>query len=128
MYRIYDKDGKNRELMEKSEHLRQKMAADKAEEDGKKRRILLVSLVIGLVPVVVVGGNVIRKQTWVENPRGTVEALAIVIAGGAALFALNYGWFYLKYLEEEVFVLVFSFAFVLLLIALAFYLARKKNP
>ncbi len=127
MYRIYDKNGKNRELTEKFEQMKQRLGEEKEEENAKETRILVISLIIALVPVVVVGGNVIRKQTWEENRRGTVEALATAIVGGIALFGFNYGWFYLKHLHEEVFNFILSIVFILLLIGLGFYLARKKK-
>ena len=127
MYGMYDKDGKYREMREKMEQVRQGSEEAENEENAKKTRILVVSLLVGLIPVVVVGGNIVRKQSWEINPRGTTGALSIAFVGGAALFAFNYGWFYLKYLHEEVFKFVLSVAFILLLIAIGFYVTRKKK-
>ena len=127
MYGMYDKDGKHRKQIEKFEQVRQGTEEAENEERAKQTRILVVSLIIGLIPVVVVGGNVVSKQSWKTNPRGATGALAIAVAGGAALFAFNYGWFYLKYLHEGVFKFILSFAFILLLIGIGIYVARKKK-
>ena len=124
---MYDKDGKHRKQIEKFEQVRQGTEEAENEERAKQTRILVVSLIIGLIPVVVVGGNVVSKQSWKTNPRGATGALAIAVAGGAALFAFNYGWFYLKYLHEGVFKFILSFAFILLLIGIGIYVARKKK-
>ena len=126
MYGMYDKDGKHREMTEKVEQIIQRSEEVKKEEQGKKVRILVSSLIIGLVPVVVVGKKAVRNQSWKTNPKGATEAMVIALAGGITLFALNYGWFYLKILHEEVFKLIFSLVAVLLLIGLGFYVARKK--
>lgn len=127
MYGMYDKDGKYREMREKMEQVVQKSEEAKKEEDATKTRILVVSLLIGLIPVAVVGGNVVRKHSWETNPRGTAEALVIALAGGIVLFAFNYGWFYLKILHEEVFKLVFSLAVIILLVGIGIYVTGKKK-
>ena len=127
MYGMYDKDGKYREMSAKVEQMKHKADEARAEENGRKMRILLVSLFIGFVPVVAVGGKVIRKQTWKTNSSGTAQALVMAFAGGAVLFAFNYGWLYMKLFQEEIFKLILSLVFILLLIALGFYLARKRK-
>lgn len=127
MYGMYDKDGKHREMTEKMEQVIQRSEEAKKEDQGKKVRILVVSLIIGLIPVVVVGGKVVRSQSWETNPRGTAGAMVIALAGGIALFAFNYGWFYLRFLHEEIFKLILSLAFILLLIGIGFYVSRKKK-
>ena len=127
MYGMYDKDGKHRKMTEQVERMRQRSEEAENDEHDKKMRILVVSLLIGLIPVAVVGRNVVRKQAWKENPKGTTGALAIALAGGAALFAFNYGWFYLKYQHEEIFKLLFSLAVILLLIGIGIYVVRHKK-
>lgn len=127
MYGMYDKDGKYREMREKVEQMRQRSEEAEKEEHDNKMRILVVSLLIGLIPVVVVGGNVVRKQAWKTNPKGARESLAIAIAGGVVLFAFNYGWLYLKILHEEIFKFVLYIALILLLIGIGIYLVRKKK-
>ena len=127
MYGIYDKDGKYREMSEKMEQIIVQHEQAEKERQEKNMRILVVSLIIGLIPVCVVGGNVIRKQTWKTNSHGTIQALSIALAGGVALFAFNYGWFYLKYMQEEIFKWVLSIAFIILLIGIGIYLARNSK-
>ena len=127
MYGIYDKDGKYREMSEKMEQIIVQHEQAEKERQEKNMRILVVSLIIGLIPVCVVGGNVIRKQTWKTNSHGTIHALSIALAGGVALFAFNYGWFYLKYMQEEIFKWVLSIAFIMLLIGIGIYVTRKNK-
>lgn len=127
MYGIYDKDGKYREMSEKMEQIIVQHEQAEKERQEKNMRILVVSLTIGLIPVCVVGGNVIRKQTWKTNSHGTIQALSIALAGGVALFAFNYGWFYLKYMQEEIFKWVLSIAFIILLIGIGIYVTRKNK-
>lgn len=127
MYGIYDKDGKYREMTEKVEQIIHKSEEQKKERQTKNISIMIVSLVIALTPLCVVGGDAIRKQTWKTNSRGTIQALGTALAGGIALFAFNYGWFYLKYMQEEVFKWVLSIAFIILLIGIGIYLARNSK-
>jgi len=126
MYGMYDKDGKYRKMTEQVEQVRQRTAEAEKEEHNKKTLVLAVSLLIGLIPVAVVGRNIVRKQAWKTNPKGTKEALVIAFAGGAALFAFNYGWFYLRILHEEIFKFVLFVGFLLLLIGIGVYVVRKK--
>jgi UDP-N-acetylmuramyl pentapeptide phosphotransferase/UDP-N-acetylglucosamine-1-phosphate transferase len=127
MYGMYDKDGKHRKMTEKVEQIIHRSEELKKEEQNKKISIMIVSLVIALIPLCIVGGDVIRKQTWRTNSRGTRQALGTALAGGVALFAFNYGWLYLKYLQEEVFKWVLSIAFIILLIGTGIYLARNNK-
>ena len=62
MYGMYDKDGKYREMRAKVEQMKHKADEARAEENGRKMRILLVSLFIGFVPVVAVGGQVLQAS------------------------------------------------------------------
>lgn len=126
MYGMYDKDGKYRKMTEQVEQMRQRTAEAEKEEHNKKTLVLAVSILIGLIPVAVVGRNIVRKQAWKTNPKGAKEALVIAFAGGAALFAFNYGWFYLRILHEEIFKFVLFIGFLLLLIGIGVYVARKK--
>ena len=127
MYGMYDKDGKYREMTEQVEQIRLKTEEAKKEKQTKNMIILVVSLIAGLIPVCVIGGKVIRNQTWKTNPTGTAQGMAIALAGGFALFAFNYGWLYLKYLHEDIFKPLFSIAFIILLIGIGIYLARNKK-
>jgi len=127
MYGMYDKDGKYREMTEQVEQIRLRSEEAQKEKQTKNMIILVVSLIAGLIPVCVIGGKVIRNQTWKTNPTGTAQGIAIALAGGFALFAFNYGWLYLKYLHEDIFKPLFSIAFIILLIGIGIYLARNKK-
>ena len=127
MYGMYDKDGKYREMTEQVEQIRLRSEEAQKEKQTKNMIILVVSLIAGLIPVCVIGGKVIRNQTWKTNPTGTAQGIAIALAGGFALFAFNYGWFYLKYLHKDIFKPLFSIVFIILLIGIGIYLARNKK-
>ena len=58
---------------------------------------------------------------------GTVQGLAIALAGGVILFAFNYGWLYLKYLHKDIFKPLFSIVFIILLIGIGIYVMRNKK-
>ena len=112
MYGMYDKDGKHREMTEKVEQIIHKSEEQKKERQTKNISIMIASLIIALIPLCIVGGDVIRKQTWKTNSRGTIQALTTALAGGVAL-------------QEEVFKWVLSIAFIILLIGIGIYLARN---
>lgn len=127
MYGMYDKDGKYREMTEQVEQIRLRSEEAQKEKQTKNMIILVVSLVVGLIPVCVIGGKVIRNQTWKTNPTGTAQGIAIALAGGVVLFAFNYGWLYLKYLHKDIFKPLFSIAFIILLIGIGIYVMRNKK-
>ena len=63
MYGMYDKDGKYREMTEQVEQIRLRTEEAKKEKNTKKMIILVVSLVVGLIPVCVIGGKAIHNKT-----------------------------------------------------------------
>ena len=127
MYGMYDKDGKHREMTEQVEQIRLRTEEAEKEKHTKNMIILVVSLVAGLIPVCVIGGKAIRNKTWKKNSAGTIQGLAIALAGGVVLFAFNYGWLYLKYLHKDIFKPLFSIAFIILLIGVGIYVMRNKK-
>ena len=127
MYGMYDKDGKYREMTEQVEQIRLRTEEAKKEKNTKKMIILVVSLVVGLIPICVIGGEAIHNKTWKTNSAGTVQGLAIALAGGVILFAFNYGWLYLKYLHKDIFKPLFSIVFIILLIGIGIYVMRNKK-
>ena len=54
------------------------------------------------------------------------KAIVIALAGGAALFALNYGVFYLKLIHNEVFRILFPAAIGIAVIVV-FVVGMRKN-
>ncbi|MBR5687115.1 MAG: hypothetical protein IKX36_04070 [Prevotella sp.] len=126
IYSIYDKDGKNRVLLEKVDRMNQEIEEAEQEKSEKKMLILIVSLLIAIVPLAVIGKQVVCGRTWKTNLPGTAQALLIACAGGFVLFAFNYGILYLKILHYEIFKYIFSLAIVIALIIGASILLRKK--
>lgn len=126
MYNMYDRDGKYRALQEKVDQMNRKIENAEQERSEKKTLILIVSLLIAIVPLAIIGKQVICGRTWKTNPPGTAQALLIACAGGLVLFAFNYGIFYLKILHYEIFKYLFSLAIVIALIIGASIMLRKK--
>ncbi|MBR5027835.1 MAG: hypothetical protein IKX51_01315 [Bacteroidales bacterium] len=116
MYSVYYKDGQYQSMNEQMEQISQQSEAAEQERNEKKTFILVISLLLGLIPIAVVGKKIYKDRSWETNPQGMWRALGIAVAGGAALFALNYGVFYLKLIHNEVFQIVFPAAIALAVI------------
>jgi hypothetical protein len=102
--------------------------AEEAEAAAKAQKTLALcgAILIGLVPLCVIGRRILRKQSWKDNPAGTVRALGVGLFGGVCLFALNYGIFLLKIRMGDAFNSALAFLLVAALIAGSIYLLRKK--
>ena len=114
-----------RAIMERFEEAERR--SQEAEAAGKARKTLALSgaILIGLIPLVVIGRRILREKTWKGNPSGTAKAIVIGLAGGALLFCLNYGVFLLKIKMGDAFNTALAFLIVGALIAGSIYLLRK---
>ena len=114
-----------RAIMERYEEAERR--AQEAEAAAKARKTLALSgaILIGLIPLAVIGRKILRGKTWKDNPSGTARSLGIALAGGAGLFALNYGIFRLKIEMGDAFNTSLAFLLVAALIAGSVYLLRK---
>lgn len=103
--------------------------SQEAEAAAKARRTLALggAILIGLIPLGVIGRRVIRDRTWKDNPSGTVRALGVGLAGGMVLFGLNYGVLYQKIKYGDGFNTTLAFLIVAALVAGAIYLMKKKQ-
>lgn len=70
---------------------------EKNQQKEKTQRIimLVLSLAVAVVPVWEIGKRIVQHPEE-RTPMGATLALLIAIAGGAVLFAFNYGWMYLR--------------------------------
>lgn len=127
MYGEYDKDGKYRAMQEQVDKMNQQIAKAEEEKSEKQTMALWFALAAGLIPLLYLGKMIVQKKTWQDNPSGTVQALAIGLVGGIALFALNYGVFWLKIEYGSKFNSALAVALVLLLITGAIYILKKKE-
>ena len=116
MYAQYDKNGQYQAMQEQMDEVTQKSEAAEQEKSDKKTFVLVISLLLGLFPIAVVGKKIYKDRSWETNPQGMWRALGIAVAGGAVLFALNYGVFYLKLIHNEVFMIVFPASIALAVI------------
>ena len=125
MYEQYDKDGKYRAMQEQLDQINEQAAAAEKERAEKQTAALWVANAIGLIPLGVLGKQILREQTWKNNPGGTARAVAIGLAGGTVLFGLNYGIFLLKIEYGSQFNTAFAIALVLFLVVGSIYVLKK---
>ena len=114
-------------ILERQEQMLQEVEAAEAASQSQKNFILVISIVIGLIPLVVIGRQVIRKKTWKDNPSGTARGLGVALLGGAVLFGLNYGILYLKLTMGSAFNTALAFLLVAGILAGAVWLLSKKG-
>ena len=115
------------EMLDKFDQLEQDIQAAEQKDAKNKTWILLVSLAVGLIPVCVTGYRVLKQKTWKDNPSGTVRAMAVSLAGGAVIFAINYGILMLKYRLGDAFNTGLAFILVIAIIAVAIWLVTKTD-
>ena len=114
-----------RAIMERFEESERRAQEAEAAAQARKTLALAAAVFIGLIPLGMIGRRIIREKSWRENPSGTVKALGTSLAGGLALFALNYGVFLLKIKMGDAFNTALAFLIVGALIAGCVYLLRK---
>ena len=114
-----------RAIMERFEESERRAQEAQAAERGKKTLALVGSILIGLIPLGAIGRRIFREKSWENNPSGTAKAIGIGLAGGAVLFALNYGVFLLKIKMGDAFNTALAFLIVGALIVGSIYLLRK---
>ena len=90
--------GATDEYMEMQRQMDDYLARQEKREQQKKtqRTIMLVlSLAVAVVPVCVIGKRIIEHPEE-RTLKGVTLALLIALAGGVVLFAINYGWMYIR--------------------------------
>ena len=127
MYGAYDKEGKYRDMQEQVDKINQQTVEAEKEKSDKQMMAMWAAILIGLIPLGVIGKQIIRKQTWKNNRVGTAQALAIGIVGSIALFAFNYGIFWLKIEYGSKFNTAVVVALVLFLVIGSIYVLKKKK-
>lgn len=125
MYGAYDKDGKYRAVQEQVDQVVRQVEAAEKEKAEKRRMALWIALAVAVVPLGVIGKQIIGQRTWENNPKGTCQALAIGLASAVVLFALNYGIFLLKMEYGSTFNTALVVVLVVSLVIGAIYVVRK---
>lgn len=115
-----------RAIMERFEEAERRSREAEAAAKARKTLALSVAILIGLIPLGVIGRRILREKSWKENPSGTARAIGIGLAGGAVLFGLNYGVFLLKMRYGDAFNTTLAFLLVAAMIAGSIYLLQKK--
>lgn len=113
-------------ILERHEQAMREVEAAEAAARARKTLILAVSGLISLIPVGVIGLQILKEKTWKDNPGSTVRALGTAFAGGLVLFGLNYGVLYLKYKYGDAFNTALAFLIVVGLIVGCIYMLRGK--
>ena len=126
MYRQFDRDGQYQAMEEQMDQINQQSEAAEQDRNNKKTFVLVISIIIGLIPIAVIGKKIYKERSWESNPAGMRKAIVIALAGGAALFALNYGVFYLKLIHNEVFRILFPALLAIAAITIFVVGMRKK--
>lgn len=126
MYSSFDRDGKYQAMQEQMDEVTQKSEAAEKERSDKTTFVIVISLVLGLIPIAVVGKKIYKDRTWETNPSGMWKALAIAILGGIVLFAFNYGFFYLKLIHNETFRILLP-AVIGIAVIVVFIVGMRKN-
>jgi len=115
-----------RAVLERSEQAERENREAEAAAKARKSLMFAVSLAIALIPLGYIGSDIIRHETWKENPSGTARALGTGLAGGAVLFAVNYGIILLKVRMGDAFNIALAFLVVAALAVGSVWLMKKK--
>ena len=101
---------------------------EKAQQRDKTRKtiMLVLSLAVAVVPVSAIGKRIIQHPEE-RTPKGVTLALLISLAGGAVLFAINYGWMYLRWKAGDAINFPLALLITIGIAAGAFYLLNKKD-
>ena len=108
------------------DEITQKSEAAEKEKSDKTTFVVVISLVLGLIPIAVVGKKIYKDRIWETNPAGMWKAIAIAILGGIVLFAFNYGFFYLKLIHNETFRILLP-AVIGIAVIVVFIVGMRKN-
>ncbi|MBP5374249.1 MAG: hypothetical protein J6Y31_04960 [Bacteroidales bacterium] len=115
-----------RAIMERFEEAERRAQEAEVAAKARKTLALSVAILIGLIPLGVIGRRILREKSWKGNPSGTAKAIGTALAGGAVLFGLNYGIFLLKMRYGDAFNTTLAFLLVAAMIAGSIYLLQKK--
>lgn len=126
MYGIYATP-ETKEILERYEQMEREVQAAEEAARTQKTIALSLSILVGLIPFGVILRRSVRESTWKNNPGGTIAGLLIALLGGALLFGLNYGIFYLRFNTGEQFNIALAFLLVAAMIAGAIFLLLKKD-
>jgi hypothetical protein len=114
-------------IRDRFDQMEQRDAEVRAANQLRMTIALVISIIVGLIPFFWILVKSFKTGSWKVNPGGTVWGLAIALAGGVVLFALNYGIFWLRFKYDDAFNAVLTYGLVLALIIGVIYLLNKKG-
>ena len=103
---------------------------ERAEQQKKTQNLLIIalSLIIALIPTAAIIRMAVQGKFRGAGAGGILKAVLILLAGGVVLFALNYGWFYLRVNYSQEMNKVLAGLIVVGLVVLAVVFMRKDKP
>lgn len=99
----------------------------KEQEQTQRTIMLVLSLAVAVIPVWTIGKRIIQHPEE-RTPMGATLALLIALAGGAVLFAFNYGWMYLRLKAGDALNFPLALIITIGIAAGAIFLMNKKDP
>lgn len=114
-----------RAILERYEEVERHAQEAEAAAAAKRRLVLVGSILVGLVPLVYIGKSILRKRSWMDNPGGTVKAIAVGLIGGAVIFGITYGAILMKIRMGSSFNILFALLLIAALLGGALYVLRK---
>ena len=122
--------GATDEYLEMQAQMDDIVAQEERTEQQKKTQNLLIitlSLIIALIPTVAVIRMAVQGKFKEAGAGGIIRAVLILLAGGTVLFALNFGWFYLRVNYAQEMNKVLAGLIVAGLVVLAIVMMRKEK-
>jgi hypothetical protein len=114
-----------RAIMERFEEAERHAQEAQAAASAQRTLALVACILIGLVPLCYIGRDIVKKQSWKDNPGGTAKAIAVGIAGGAVMFGLSYGVILLKIKMGDSFNFLFAILLIAAILGGALYVLKK---
>ena len=102
---------------------------ERTEQKRKTQNLLIIalSLIIALIPTVAVIRMAVQGKFRNPTAGGILRAVLILLAGGVVLFALNFGWFYLRVNYSDEMNKILAGLIVIGLVVLAIVLMRRNK-
>ncbi|MBR3405512.1 MAG: hypothetical protein IKG92_01225 [Bacteroidales bacterium] len=95
MLRQYGATDEYFEMQRLMDEIAEKSEAAERQEKTTRAVMLILSLAVAVIPLWGIGKRIIQHPE-VRTAKGVTLALLIGVAGGAVLFAINYGWMFLR--------------------------------
>ena len=127
MLEMYGATNEYLEMQAQMDEIVEQHARTEKQKKTQNRLIIALSLIVALVPVMAVIRMAAQGKFQKPGSRAILKAILVLLAGGAVLFALNYGWLYLRANAAAEMNYVLSALIVIGLLVLAIVWLRKDK-